>query len=167
MIKEFNHDKITSADKAGKYKEIIKHAEEIVRDESSLTANLANISSLLKNTFETFSWAGFYLYDRKSDELVLGPFQGKIACTRIALNRGVCGASARERKTIIVEDVNKFPGHIFCDSSSKSEIVVPIVKGSELIGVLDIDSGNYSAFDDTDKLYLEELIGRILFIFDE
>ncbi|MCI0474292.1 MAG: GAF domain-containing protein, partial [Ignavibacteria bacterium] len=113
------------------------------------------------------SWAGFYLYDRKSDELVLGPFQGKIACTRIALNRGVCGASARERKTIIVEDVNKFPGHIFCDSLSKSEIVVPIVKGSVLIGVLDIDSGNYSAFDETDKQYLEELVGKILFIFDE
>jgi len=167
MIKEFNHGKITGKDKAGKYRELIKHAEEIVRDESSLTANLANVSSLLKNAFEIFSWAGFYLYDRNAGNLVLGPFQGKIACTRIALDRGVCGASARERKTIIVEDVNKFPGHIFCDSSSKSEIVVPIVKGSELIGVLDIDSGNYSAFDDTDKLYLEELIGRILFIFDE
>jgi L-methionine (R)-S-oxide reductase len=167
MIKEFNHDKISGTDKAGKYTEIIKHAEEIVRGESSLIANLANISSLLKYAFDYFLWAGFYLYDKKTDELVLGPFQGKLACTRIAAGKGVCGTSARDRQTIIVEDVNKFPGHIFCDSSSKSEIVVPVVKNGVLFGVLDIDSGIYSAFDGTDKMYLEELVSKILYLFDE
>jgi L-methionine (R)-S-oxide reductase len=167
MIKEFNHDKISGTDKTGKYTGIIKHAEEIVRGESNLIANLANISSLLKYAFDYFLWAGFYLYDKNADELVLGPFQGRLACTRIAMGRGVCGTSALERKTIIVEDVNKFPGHIFCDSSSKSEIVVPIVKNGVLFGVLDIDSGNFSAFDGTDKINLEELVVKILYLFDE
>jgi len=167
MIKEINFEYIINKDKTGKYPELIKHVTEIVKGETSLISNLANISSLLKNAFDYFLWAGFYLYDKKTNELVLGPFQGKLACTRIAIGKGVCGASAAEKKTIIVDDVNKFPGHIFCDSMSKSEIVVPLVKDNVLLGVLDIDSGNYSAFDETDKMYLEELAGKILFLFDE
>jgi GAF domain-containing protein len=167
MTKEINFDELKNSDKSGIYTEVIKYALEIVKGESSLVANLANVSSLLKNAFDYFLWTGFYLYDEKTNELVLGPFQGKIACTRIQMGKGVCGTSALKRKTIIVEDVNKFPGHIFCDSSSKSEIVVPMVKNGHLLGVLDIDSGYYSAFGDVDRIYLEELTGKILYLFDE
>jgi L-methionine (R)-S-oxide reductase len=167
MTKEINFDELKYSDKSGIYTDVIKYAVEIIKGENSLVANLANISSLLKNAFDYFLWTGFYLYDKKTNELVLGPFQGKVACTRIPLGKGVCGTSALERKTIIVEDVNKFPGHIFCDSSSKSEIVVPVFRANRLFGVLDIDSGNYSAFGDVDRIYLEELIGKIIYLFDE
>ena len=108
-----------------------------------------------KQSFDKISWAGFYLYDGK--KLYLGPFQGKIACTQIELGKGVCGISALKRETIIVPDVDKFPGHIVCDSDAKSEIVVPIIKDGNLFGVLDLDSSLLNSFNETDKIYLEKL----------
>jgi len=120
-----------------------------------LLSNLSNFTAALKQTFEKISWVGFYLYD--GEKLYLGPFQGKVACTKIELGKGVCGTSALKKETIIVRDVNAFPGHIACDDGSNSEIVVPILKENELIGVLDLDSYHLNAFDETDKKYLEEL----------
>lgn len=116
---------------------------------------------------DNFLWVGFYFKDRSSiaDELVLGPFQGRIACTRIKFGIGVCGSAAVRRETIIVPDVEKFPGHIFCDALSKSEIVVPVLKNGDIVAVLDIDSGIADNFDDTDKVYLEELVRNILHLF--
>ena len=114
----------------------------------------------LKQTFDKISWAGFYLFDGK--KLYLGPFQGKLACTTIELGKGVCGTSAEKRETLIVPDVNKFPGHIFCDADSKSEIVIPIIKDSSLFGVLDLDSSSYNSFNEIDKKYLEEIVEYLI-----
>jgi GAF domain-containing protein len=105
--------------------------------------------------FDEISWVGFYLFD--GAKLYLGPFQGKVACTKIEIGKGVCGKSAEKKETLIVADVDKFAGHIACDSDSKSEIVIPIIKGGDLFGVLDVDSYNLNAFNDTDKFYLEEI----------
>jgi len=121
---------------------------------------LSNFCAELKHRFSSFSWVGFYLFD--GQKLILGPFQGKPACETIELNRGVCGACATSRKTLVVPDVHKFPGHIACDGGSNSEIVVPIVADNKLYGVLDIDSYSYNNFDDIDKEYLEEAIGYIV-----
>lgn len=134
---------------------IVKQAKAIIGNETDFIANTANISSLLFQELKDINWAGFYFL--KNDELVLGPFQGKVACVRIPLNRGVCGAAATERKTLIVEDVHKFPGHIACDCASNSEIVVPIIKENHLIGVIDIDSPIFNRFGESDKDGLEKI----------
>jgi len=151
--------------KEDRYKAIIPQIESLIDGEENFVANLSNISSVLKYSFENFNWTGFYLFDKSANELVLGPFQGKVACTRIKTGNGVCGSAVKEKRTIIVEDVNKFESHIFCDPDSKSEIVIPVIKDDDVKGVLDIDSDKLSNFDLTDKKYLEELISKILKIF--
>lgn len=141
------------------YKLVITQVQHLVSDESNLIANLANVSSLLKNTFEDYLWVGFYLTaNDNSEELVLGPFQGRPACTRIKFGKGVCGTSASLKQTIIVDDVDQFPGHIVCDSFSKSEIVVPIVSNGIVRAVLDVDSDRLTNFNETDRRYLEEIV---------
>jgi len=138
------------------YQLLVKQINNLLNNEDSLITNLSNFSAALKQTFSKISWVGFYLFD--GAKLYLGPFQGKVACTEIKLGKGVCGTSAKERKVIIVEDVDKFPGHIACDVESRSEIVIPIIKDGNLFGVLDIDSAEFGSFDETDKKYLEELV---------
>ena len=140
--------------KAEKYQALLPQIEALVTGETDLIANLANVMAALKQTFDFF-WVGAYLV--KEGELVLGPFQGPVACTRIAFNRGVCGASYTQRQTMLVPDVEAFPGHIACSSDSKSEIVVPVLKNGEVKMVLDVDSDKLNDFDETDKLYLEQL----------
>jgi GAF domain-containing protein len=130
----------------------------LVQDEPDLIANLANLSAALEQAFE-FLWVGFYRMI--AGELVLGPFQGPLACTRITLDRGVCGAAARERRTIIVPDVNQFPGHIACSSFSRSEIVVPLIRGDQVPLVLDVDSEHLDHFSSTDARYLEQVVDLI------
>ncbi len=138
------------------YQLLVKQVKSLLRKEDNVITNLSNFSAALKQTFSKISWVGFYLFD--GTKLYLGPFQGKVACTEIKIGSGVCGTSAKERKTIIVEDVDKFPGHIACDVESRSEIVVPIIKNGNLFGVLDIDSTDYNSFNEIDKQYLEELV---------
>ncbi len=145
--------------KAEQYVQLFPQLKGLIGQETNLISNLANITAALKQQFNWW-WVGFYLI--KNNELVLGPFQGPVACTRIQYGRGVCGTAWKEKKTIIVDDVSTFPGHIACSSFSKSEIVVPIFNKKEIIGVLDIDSEHLHHFDDTDKKHLEsiaELIG--------
>ena len=138
------------------YQTVIKQIISLMEGEPDPIANLANASSILKNMFRYFSWVGFYRRER--DELVLGPFQGKPACTRLKIGRGVCGTSYAEKRTVIVPRVEDFPGHIYCDPDSKSEIVVPIRRSDgTLWGVLDVDSDRYAAFDLVDAQYLEEM----------
>lgn len=137
--------------KEDQYKEMIPQIEALIDYENDLTANLANIAAVLKYGLGFF-WVGFYVV--KDGMLVLGPFQGPVACTRIAFNRGVCGASYSQKRAIVVENVDEFPGHIACSSLTKSEIVVPIVKDDEVIMVLDIDSDSLSSFDEVDERYL-------------
>jgi len=152
--------------KEEKYKAILPQIISLVKDEDNKIANLANIVSALKYTFDYYLWVGFYFIDEKrKEELVLGPYQGRVACTRLKVGKGVCGTAAVKKEAVIVKDVNKFPGHVACDSESKSEIVVPVVKDGETAAVLDVDSASYSAFDETDKKYLEELIKQTLYIF--
>ncbi len=146
---------ISSQDKEQIYKEIIPQIKCIIEGEKDLIANLANTSAILKEAFD-FWWVGFYLI--KDNQLVLGPFQGPLACTRINLGKGVCGTSWKEEKTIIVPDVDQFPGHIACSSLSRSEIVVPVFNKGNIIGVLDIDSKDLNTFDQTDKKYLEQIV---------
>ena len=138
-----------------KYKLLISQLESLVLRDDNLISNLGNVSAALKQSFDKISWVGFYLFDGK--KLYLGPFQGKVACTNIEIGKGVCGKSALMRKTIIVPDVHQFPGHIFCDADSKSEIVVPLIKSGKLIGVLDVDSTEFNSFDETDKVFLEQI----------
>ena len=138
------------------YNLVIKQLHALLEGESNQIANLSNASALLNQFLDRINWVGFYLMEE--GELVLGPFQGLPACVRIALGKGVCGSSANEQKTYVVDDVHAFPGHIACDAASQSEIVVPIVKEGKLIGVLDIDSPEKSRFDDTDKAKLEEFV---------
>jgi L-methionine (R)-S-oxide reductase len=142
------------------YSELLPQIKSLIEDESDLIANLANVTSALKQAFPSFSWVGFYLM--KGGELVLGPFQGKLACTRIKIGSGVCGTAVLKKETIIVPDVEEFPGHIYCDPDSRSEIVVPIIKNGEVLGVLDIDSYELDNFDETDKFYLEKLVEILL-----
>lgn len=151
---------VKSTTKEDIYKEIVPQIESLIRDETDLVANLANTASVLKLAFNAISWVGFYL--NKAGELVLGPFQGKPACVRILIGRGVCGTSASQRKTLIVPNVLEFPGHIFCDPDSKSEVVVPIIKNNQILGVLDVDSANFGSFDETDKQYLEKIVALLL-----
>ena len=152
---------VTAETKEELYEQLLPQIFSVVGDESNPIANMANIVAALKQTFPYYSWVGFYLFEKKSNELVLGPFQGKIACTRITIGKGVCGTSFQKKETIIVADVNQFPDHIFCDSNSKSEIVVPIIHQNEMIGVLDVDSHEFDSFNDTDKKFLELLISKI------
>jgi L-methionine (R)-S-oxide reductase len=140
------------------YQSLIPQIRAVVEGESDLIANLANISAMLKQQFG-WLWIGFYLV--KEDQLVLGPFQGPLACTRILRGKGVCGTSWDKEETIIVPDVNLFPGHIACSSLSLSEIVVPIKRDGTVIGVLDADSEYYNHFDQTDKKFLEEIVNSI------
>ena len=139
-----------------KYKLLIKQLSGLLNGKDPLISNLSNLTAALKQTFDKISWVGFYISeDRK---LYLGPFQGKVACVSIEPGKGVCGTAAVNKESIIVADVDKFPGHIVCDADSKSEIVVPILnKNGSLYGVLDLDSTEYSAFDEIDKQYLEEI----------
>lgn len=145
--------------KEEQYQSIIPQIEALLQGETDFIANLANVAAALKEQFGWF-WVGFYLVKR--DELVLGPFQGPVACTRIRKGKGVCGASWAQAQTIIVPDVDEFPGHIACASASKSEIVLPLVVNGEVIGVLDVDSEVLNKFDETDKLYLEQVIFVLL-----
>lgn len=138
-----------------RYRLLISQLKSLLVKDDKLISNLSNFTAAIKDTFAKVSWVGFYLFNGK--KLYLGPFQGKVACTSIEIGKGVCGTSAEKRETLIVPDVNKFPGHIFCDSSSRSEIVVPLVKNEKLIGVLDLDSHEYNSFSKTDKKYLEEI----------
>ena len=152
----------SSLTKAETYQALLPQIKALVTGEPSIIANLANISAALKSTFNWW-WVGFYLVEK--NELVLGPFQGPIACTRIGLGRGVCGVAWQNSATIIVDDVDKFPGHIACSSASKSEIVIPIFKNNTVVAVLDCDSELLSFYDKTDQLYLEELcvfIGELI-----
>lgn len=134
---------------------ILASQVEALCEEKDDLAMLANVAAAINMNYEQINWAGFYLY--KNDELVLGPFQGKVACTHIPMGKGVCGTSASSKKTIIVEDVHKFEGHIACDSASNSEIVVPIIYENTLIGVIDIDSFVFNRFNNEDKEILEEV----------
>ncbi|TNF30116.1 MAG: GAF domain-containing protein [Bacteroidetes bacterium] len=144
----------TSANRAAKYAELLPQLEALVVAEPSLIANLANTAAALRQTFGFF-WVGFYLVH--GEELVLGPFQGDIACTRISFGKGVCGTSWKEQKTIIVPDVDAFPGHIACSSASRSEIVVPIFSDGRVVGVLDVDSDHLDDFNEDDKRGLEHI----------
>ena len=136
------------------YKLLLSQVKAMVKDESDPIANMANVAALIQEAFH-FWWTGFYRVI--GEQLVLGPFQGPVACTRIGFGTGVCGTSWKEKKTIVVEDVEQFPGHIACSSESKSEIVVPLFKGDEVIGVLDIDSERLATFDTIDKEWLEQI----------
>lgn len=140
--------------KVEQYENLIPQLKALVEGEQNRIANLANITASLKETFHFF-WVGFYLVE--GDELVLGPFQGPIACTRIRKGKGVCGAAWKQKQTIVVPDVDAFPGHIACSSISKSEIVVPIFKNGQVVGVLDVDSENYNTFDTNDAHYLNQI----------
>ena len=142
-------------DKEEKYAVAERQIRSIVSGETDVTANMSNVAAVLHMTFG-FWWTGFYRVS--GDELVLGPFQGPVACTRIGFGRGVCGTAWKERKTLIVPDVELFPGHIACNSASKSEIVVPFEKEGEVIGVLDIDSDKPAFFDETDAFYLQQML---------
>lgn len=153
MSEEIRIDKHLSEEE--KYRLLVSQVKSLLSKEDNLISNLSNLTAAIKDTFDKVSWVGFYLFD--GDKLYLGPFQGKVACTNIEIGKGVCGTSAVKRETIIVPDVNKFPGHIFCDSNSKSEIVIPLVKNNKLLGVLDLDSHEYNFFGDIDKNYLEEI----------
>lgn len=145
-----------SGDKVKDYELTIKQLEALISDETDTIANLSNASALLNQFLTDINWVGFYIW--KENELVLGPFQGLPACVRIGLGKGVCGTAVKDRKTQRVADVYAFPGHIACDSASRSEIVIPIIKDGHVFGVLDIDSPNMNRFDETDQIYLEKFV---------
>lgn len=148
-------------DRSSQFKSILNQLQALITDEPSPIANLANASALLKVFMADTNWVGFYLYDGK--ELVLGPFQGLPACIRIPLGKGVCGTSAQQQKTLLVDDVHEFPGHIACDEASNSEIVVPMIrKNGELYGVLDIDSPIKSRFDTEESQFLEQFVQLLM-----
>lgn len=149
-----------SESKEEQYQSLIPQIEGLLYGETDLIANLANVAAALKEQFKWF-WVGFYLV--KNDELVLGPFQGPVACTRIAKGRGVCGTAWDKAETLIVPDVDAFPGHIACSSLSRSEIVLPLFSHGEVIGVLDVDSSALNEFDETDAKYLTQVIELIKF----
>lgn len=140
----------------------LKQVQAMITGETNLIANLSNVSSILNQALTNINWVGFYLFEKEKNELVLGPFQGLPACIRIPLGKGVCGSAALDQKTYIVEDVHQFPGHIACDAASNSEIVLPLVKNEQLIGVLDIDSPSTSHFDKVDQLWLEKIRDAIV-----
>lgn len=155
MAEEF---KICTGSKEERYKLLFAQAEAMLRDESNEIASMANLVAMIDQTFG-FWWTGFYRV--LGEELVLGPFQGPVACTRIGYGRGVCGTAWREEQTIIVEDVDKFPGHIACSSLSRSEIVVPVWRDKTICAVLDIDSEHLATFDSTDREWLEKIVALL------
>ena len=146
---------IQGSTKQERYEALLPQIKAVVEDERDLIANMANVSSMLHETFG-FWWTGFYRVE--GEELVLGPFQGPMACTRIKKGRGVCGTAWAKAETQVVPDVDKFPGHIACSSASRSEIVVPVWKGEDIIAVLDIDSAQLATFDETDRHFLERIV---------
>lgn len=148
-----------TAPKPDLYAALVRSLQSLIGDESDALANLANSAALVWEALPGINWAGFYVL--RGEELVLGPFQGKPACVRIPVGKGVCGTAARKRETVVVEDVNRFPGHIACDTASRSEIVVPLVSGDRLIGVLDVDAPKVGRFDDDDRRGLEA-VGAIV-----
>lgn len=146
--------------KKQEYETVLLAVKGLVADRQLPVSLYANVSALLKQTLSDVSWVGFYLFNGTA--LYLGPFQGKVACVDITLDRGVCGLAARSKKTVIVPDVHKFPGHIACDEGSNSEIVIPLIKNKQLIGVLDIDSYTFDRFDQVDQSYLEQFVQVII-----
>jgi L-methionine (R)-S-oxide reductase len=144
------------------YALLCKQLHALLEGETNATANLANASALLNQFLDRVNWVGFYTFEEKSDQLVLGPFQGLPACVRIPLGKGVCGTSAKNQETLVVVDVHEFPGHIACDAASQSEIVVPLVKDGRLLGVLDIDSPEKARFDEVDRDNLEKFTSVLL-----
>jgi GAF domain-containing protein len=146
-------------DKADRYRELLPQLVSLFEGERDLVANLANAAAAIKEAVPAASWVGFYR--RIGEELVLGPFQGKVACVRIAMGRGVCGTAAATQRTLVVPDVHEFPGHIACDAGARSEVVVPIVRDGVAVGVLDLDSYEHAAFDDVDARALEEIAAQI------
>ena len=151
---------IIEGNKAEQYQSLLPQIKGLLDGEPDLIANLANIVAALKEQFG-WLWVGFYIV--KNDELVLAPFQGPVACTRIRKGRGVCGSSWANAETLIVPDVEKFPGHIACSSLSRSEIVIPVIRNKEVVAVLDVDSEEYDHFDSTDQNYLEQIVSLIQF----
>ena len=151
---------ILKGTKDEEYQSLLPQIKGLLTGENDLVANMANVAAALKEQFQWF-WVGFYVI--KNNELVVGPFQGPVACTRIKKGKGVCGTSWERAETLIVPDVQKFPSHIACSSLSKSEIVVPVKRNGEVVAVLDVDSEAYNFFDDTDKRYLEEIVALINF----
>ena len=143
-----------------KYESLIPQLKALIEDESDIVANMANVAAALKETFGFF-WVGFYRVD--GEQLVLGPFQGPVACTRIAYGRGVCGTAWKQGQTLLVPDVDQFPGHIACSSLSRSEIVVPAFKESKVCAVLDVDSDSLDAFSETDAVYLQKIVSLLKF----
>ena len=153
---------ISSGSKQERYEALLPQLGALLDGETDLIANLANVAAALKQTFDFF-WVGFYVV--KGDCLVLGPFQGPVACTRIRRGKGVCGTAWKEARTVVVPDVDLFPGHIACSSASRSEIVVPVRQGETVVAVLDIDSDRLAAFDETDAHYLERLAAQVARLF--
>jgi GAF domain-containing protein len=149
---------IITGNKAEQYQSLLPQIKGLLEGETDPVANMANVAAALKEQFG-WLWVGFYTV--KNEELVLAPFQGPVACTRIKKGRGVCGSSWAQAKTLIVPDVEKFPGHIACSSLSKSEIVVPVIRNNKVVAVLDADSNEYNQFDSTDQKYLEEIVNLI------
>ena len=151
---------IINGDKTSQYQSLISQISSLLQGETDQIANMGNICAALKEQFGFF-WVGFYLV--KDNELVLGPFQGPVACTRIKKGKGVCGASWEQAKILLVPDVDAFPGHIACSSASRSEIVLPVIRNAEVVGVLDVDSSELNSFDETDAKYLAEILELIPF----
>jgi len=161
MAEAFN-DKILAAGKADRYAELAGEIAAVLDGENNLTARMATVSAMLAQTFEAFLWTGFYVVDPiNPGELVVGPYQGTLGCLRIPIGKGVCGVAAAERRTQLVPDVDAFPGHIACDSRSRSEIVVPVTDAAgRLLGVLDVDSAELAGFDETDAHWLERIVDQ-------
>tara|TARA_Y100001936_G_C16023349_1_gene640902 strand:+ start:202 stop:657 length:456 start_codon:yes stop_codon:yes gene_type:complete len=150
--------------KADRYKTIIKILDSLYMEESNLIANLSNTAAVIKE-YLGFFWVGFYLVDEESNQLIVGPYQGPLACGRIDYGKGVCGSSWKEAKTLVVKDVHEFPGHISCSPLSQSEIVVPIIKDGRVLAVLDIDHDEKATFDGEDKRYLERICEEMAKLF--
>ena len=161
MAEAFNA-KILPPAKAERYAEVAQEIAAVLEGESNPVARMATVAAMLAQSFDQFFWTGFYLADpAKPDELVVGPYQGTLGCLRIGFGQGVCGTAARDRRTIVVPDVEAFPGHIACDSRSRSEIVVPVFgQGGRLLGVLDVDAVELAAFDQTDAEWLERILAQ-------
>ncbi|MDN6195064.1 MAG: GAF domain-containing protein, partial [Atopostipes suicloacalis] len=145
-----------------KNKTILAQLEALISDESNWIANLSNASALLNQHFHDINWVGFYLWDENDQQLILGPFQGQVACIRIDSGKGVCGTAFSKKETIIVPDTNEFPGHIVCDSRSQSEIVIPLIKNGKRIGVLDVDAPIKNRFTESDKILLEDFATSLM-----
>lgn len=160
MIEQLNLSNNSNMSKEEKYISLIPQIKSLIEGETDLIANLANVSAALKEAFNFF-WVGFYIVN--NNQLVLGPFQGPIACTRIDYGKGVCGTSWKDKEAIVVDDVNQFPGHIACSALSQSEIVIPIVRNNKVVAVLDVDSEQLSHFDEIDLNYLTKIVEYISF----